>query len=71
MRFWGEVTLIMDLICWFLVFVYGMRVWRPLEESLDKIVEIPLGIGTRAPILEICGERLSRGPTLCNRRSDL
>jgi hypothetical protein len=66
----GEVTLIMDLIWCFLVFMIGIRVWRPLREGLNNFVEVPLGMRTVAPVLEFCWERLSRGPTPCNRRSD-
>lgn len=70
MKIWGE-ALIEKLICWFLASVRYLKVWRPLTESLEKYVEIPLGTITMAPDLKLGRERLSRGPTFLTRRSDL
>ncbi len=71
MKIWGE-AFIEELICWFLASVKYPKVWRPLTESIEKYVEIPLlGRITMAPNWELGGERLSRGPTFLTRRSDL
>jgi hypothetical protein len=71
MRVLGEATLLMDLIWCFVVFMTGMRVRQPLQKGLNNVMEISPGMRTVAPVLDFCWERLSRGPTPCNRRSDL
>jgi hypothetical protein len=70
MRIWGE-AIIKGLIYWLLAFVTNVRDWQPLRESLTKVVEIPRIMAIRAPVLELRGARLSRGPTGFNHRSDL
>ena len=62
MRIW-EAESLKDLICWFLASVGVVRMWQPVLDSLKNISEIPPGIMTRAPALEMRGEPLSRGPT--------
>ncbi len=70
MKIWGE-ALIEKLIYWFLASVRYLKVWRPLTETLQKYVEIPL-LGAIEMTLhsELGGDRLSRGPTFLTRRSD-
>ena len=73
MKVWGEAILLKDLICWFVAFM-SVRVWQPLievTEGQNDLAAVPLGMGTGAPVIELYGERLSRGPTPCNSRSDL
>jgi hypothetical protein len=63
--------ILMDLISWFLAFVVCTKVWRPLVESQNSWMEIPLVNRSLVRAVSIYGKRLSRGPTLVIRRSDL
>lgn len=63
--------ILMDLICWFLAFINWKSVRRPLVESRHIRTEIPLVNKSLAAAVFVPGRRLSRGPTLATRRSDL
>ena len=70
MREQGKYIL-MDLVCWFLTFVNWTSVRRPLVESRHIWTEIPLVKKSLVAAAFVRGKRLSRGPTLATRRSDL
>ena len=63
--------ILMDLIYWFLAFVNWTSVRRPLVESRHIWTEIPLVNESLVAAVSVRGNRLSRGPTLATRRSDL
>ena len=64
-------TILMDLICWFLAFINWSSVRRPLVESRHIRTEIPLVKKSLVAAVLVPGKRLSRGPNLATRRSDL
>lgn len=70
MRIRGE-RMIKGLIGWVLAFLEPTRVWQPLLENLETVVEIPRNRVNGTPVLLLSAGRLSRGPTFLNRRSDL
>jgi hypothetical protein len=59
------------LIGWVLAFFEPTRVWQPLPENLEAIVEIPRSSASGTSVLPLRAGRFSRGPTFLNRRSDL
>lgn len=65
MRNWGE-TILNDMIVWVLASLKSIGVWRTFVGSFisfnGEVLEIPLGVTTRAPLLEPPRKRLSRGP---------
>jgi len=63
--------MIKDLIGWVLLFFEAARVWQPLPDNLETVVEIPGNRVNGTPVLLLRAGRLSRGPTFLNRRSDL
>ncbi len=70
MRIWGE-RIINGLIGWVLAFFEHTKLWQPLPENMETLVDIPRRRGNGAPVLLLGAGRLSQGPTFLNRRSDL
>jgi hypothetical protein len=63
--------ILMDLICWFLAFLNGTSIWRPLVESRNIWMETPPESRSLVPAVFVYGKPLARGPTFATRRSDL
>lgn len=63
--------MIKDLIGWVLAFFEPKRLWQPLPNNLETVVEIAGNTVKGTPVVLLHAGRLSRGPTFRNRRSDL
>jgi hypothetical protein len=71
MKIWGEALIfIKNLIAWLLASVDDVSVWPPLADNPKQLIEIPLGVRIRAPVVEASRKRWCRGPTFLMRRTD-